>query len=820
MSADDVLLGAAWECARDVDHRANDDIDDLDWAPAPVPGTVASALAARGVAWESANIDDHIWWYRATFSAPHADGLLSLDGLAGAAEVWVNGQLVSAASDMFTSSQVNLSALTAQNDVVIRFASIASQLGVRRSRPRWRVARLVHQNLRWLRTSLWGRLRGAVPVPAPVGPWRPVRVHTDGPTVVRRRILSTTGPAETGQIIVDAHLWSAAPPSEVELHCDGQSVAATVAADADGFWHLTARLDLPAVRRWWPQAGGEQPLYEVTLDVDGTAVALGRTGFREIEVDTSDGGHRFVVNGVPLFVGGACWMPVDPIGLQNDPAALRAALDLVVGAHMSMLRVTGDTVFESDEFYDLCDELGILVWQDCMLAFADPPTDDAWTASVVAETRQQLERLSGHPCLALVSGGSEIAQQATYAGISLDQGLPLLTSTLPAVVNDVLPGMAYLPTSPWGGDIPTRPDTGVSHYYGVGGYLRGVDDARRASPRFAAECLAFAVPPSRLTVDETFGDAHAAGHTPEWKRAVFRDGGSSWDFEDVRDHYVRELFGCDPTAVRYYDPERYLDLGRATVSVLYERVFGEWRRSAAPSAGGLAFYLRDSLPGAGMGLIDALGRPKASWYALRRVLAPLALTLSDEGLNGLIAHIHNDSPAALEASLEVELFIDGELRVDAANCAITLPARSSTQVTIDSLFDGFRDLTWSHRFGPLTYDVIGVRLVDSSGESLSEAVHLPGGLARPSRRDIGLAAVIETVDDLSANLILSTREFAQFVTVESTGWTAEDSGFDLVGGRGRVVRLTRSVSGGAPIGDPSSVAIYTLNGASVVTRPI
>ena len=815
MSADDLLESAAWEFARDVDGRARGDIDGLEWAPAPVPGTIASALTARGVAWESADIDNHAWWYRASFPAQHARGLLALDGLAGAAEVWVNGALVARVSDMFVSSQLRLDALAAENELVIRFDSIAPQLEVRRPRPRWRVARLAHQNLRWLRTSLWGRLRGAVPVPAPVGPWRPVRVHADGPTVIRRRISSTIGPEATGQIIVDADLWSPVQPNAVELRCGDRSVSATVTTAAGGLWHVAARLDIPAVKRWWPQARGEQSLYELTLDIDGTAVALCRTGFRDIEVDTSDGGHRFVVNGVPLFVGGACWMPVDPIGLQNDPAALRAALDLVVGAHMSMLRVTGDTVYECDEFYDLCDELGILVWQDCMLAFADPPTDDAWTADFVAETRQQLERLSGHPCLALVSGGSEIAQQATYAGVSLDGGLPLLTSTLPAVVNEVLPAMPFLPTSPWGGDIPTRPDIGVSHYYGVGGYLRGLDDARRAGSRFAAECLAFAVPPSRLTVDETFGDAHAAGHTPEWKRAVFRDGGSSWDFEDVRDQYVRELFRCDPVAVRYSDPERYLDLGRAAVSVLYERVFAEWRRSVSPSAGGLAFYLRDSLPGAGMGLIDALGRPKSSWYALRRVLAPVALTLSDEGLNGLIAHVHNDSPDALEAGLEVELFIDGELRVDAAQRALSVPARSSTQVTIDTLFDGFRDLTWSHRFGPLTYDVIGVRLVSATGEVLSEAVHLPGGLARHSKRDIGLAAVVEPLDDRTAQLIVSTREFAQFVTVESRGWIAEDSGFDLVGGRDRVVKLTRSVGG-----EPSPVEVYTLGGASVATRPL
>jgi beta-mannosidase len=815
MTRDDLLAGADWRCAAFAAGTSTTPggWDESGWLDAPVPGTVASALLGAGLSWESERIDARDWWYRASFSAsvPVAD--LELDGLATFADIWVNGRLVAQSASMFTPLRVRVVDLGAHNEIAIRFRSLEAELTGRRPRPRWRVARLASPNLRWVRTSLWGRLTGAVPVPPPVGPWRGVRlVLPETPRILRRR-LRTHLAAGTGVLDAEIDLACSAAPNDATIEFGDAQVGAVVEASAEeGVWTLRARLTLDQVELWWPHTLGLQPLYEVGLRIDGLSIPVGSVGFRTLETDTSHGTFRFIVNGVPLFVGGACWTPLDPIGLQNDRDALRERLHLVRSGNLAMLRVSGDTVYETDAFYDLCDELGILVWQDCMLAFADPPVDEAWEASLLHEVEQNLGRLSGRPCIALVSGGSEIAQQATYSGVSLESGLPLLTERVPATVREVLGDVPYLPTSPWGGDVPTRPDTGVSHYYGVGAYLRGVDDARRAAPKFAAECLAFAVPPGRQTVENTFGGAFAAGHDPGWKRAVFRDARASWDFEDVRDHYLRELFGVDPLSVRYTDPERYLDLGRATVAILMERVFAEWRRAESASGGGLVFYLQDSLPGAGMGVLDAVGRPKSAWYALKRVLAPVAVTVSDEGLNGLIAHLHNDTAAAVHARLRIELFVDGELLVDSAERALTLPPRSSTEAHVDGMFQGFRDLSWSHRFGPLAYDVIAVRLLATDGTTLSETTHLPGGALRPVERDVGLGARVTMLSADDAIVELSARRFAQCVDVEVPGWRAEDSWFDLAPGS-KAVRLHR-----VEVGAPLVGSVHVLNGRSIAVR--
>lgn len=818
----DLLSGSTWRCiAGPTDGAAApEDLSGARWMDAPVPGTVASALAAQGINWADVDIDGQDWWYRTSFASPGwPSAELEWDGLAGAAEVWLNGHLLAEVSNMFVAGRVRIPALAERNELVVRFRSARTEPGGPRPRARWRVARLSFPGLRWARISLWGRLKGAVPVPPVVGPWRGLRLLTAQPVrLVRRQLTAMPTPSGGGIVDFTAELRGQ-PTHDISGTAilrvgDVAGLASIEAGAEDGAWMIRGVIEVDAIELWWPRTAGRQPLYEVTLTVAGRDMPAGRIGFRTLAVDETDGDFRFIVNGEPLFVGGACWMPVDPVGLQSDPSALRAALQQVIDGNFTMLRVSGDTVYESDSFYELCDELGILIWQDCMLAFADPPADPSWEASFRLEVEQNLGRLIGHPCLALVSGGSEIAQQATYAGIELDGGLPLLTDWLPALVARILGDIPFLPTSPWGGDIPTRPDVGVAHYYGVGAYLRGLDDARLSGARFAAECLAFSTPPERHSVQRAFGGPAVAGHDPEWKRTVYRDAGASWDFEDVRDHYVRELFRVDPLIIRYSDPERYLDLGRATVAYLVGHVFSEWRRSRSASSGGLVFYLRDSVPGAGLGLIDAYGLPKAPWYTIRRALAPVAVRIANEGLNGLVAHLHNATADVISCTLRVDLFVDGELPVDFAEVPLDIAPRTSMEIGIDALFPGFTDLAWAHQFGPLTYDVIAIRLITGTGQLLSEDVHLPGGLARAVERDLGLTASVSVDEEAgSAEVVVQTRRLAQFVNVDAAGWEPSDGWFDLVSGQKRSIHLRRVTEGAKFVG-----SVRCLNGNMAAVR--
>ncbi len=523
------------------------------------------------------------------------------------------------------------------------------------------------------------------------------------------------------------------------------------------------------------------------LSIGSNDLDLGNVGFRTVEVDRQDGGFSISVNGVQIFCRGAFWMPPDVVTLHAPEAALRDSLRHLVEGGMNMLRIGGYVSYEDRRFWDLCDELGILVWQDCMLAGFDPPEEPDFVESVRLEVSQELHKLQGRPSLAVVCGSSEMHQQAAMFGLSRERyHSPLLEETIPALVEEVLPGMPYVVSSPSGGELPFEPGEGVAHYFGVGAYLRPLSDARTSGVRFAAECLSFGIPPERSTVEQSFGGAHVAGHHPIWKAGVARDSGTSWDFEDVRDDYVRHIFGIDPLRVRYADPERYLDLGRAVVAHLMSTVMADWRCTSSSCAGALILSWHDLCPGAGWGLLDSTTTPKAPWYALRSVLAPLAVVITDEGLAGLRVHVFNDRPSSAQGDLWLTLYNTSGAAVEEVATPIDVDGHSERHWNAATLLGGFRDLTNAYRFGPPAYDVVRARL--EAGDTASEAFYLPLGPGRPQEHDLGLEARARPVGD-NWQLSIRTSRFAQWVVIDVPGFAPADSWFHLAPESHRTVVL-------------------------------
>jgi beta-mannosidase len=808
----DLLAGAGWRClsvpAGACTGPGDLDLADSQWMEAAVPGTVAGALRRVGATEPTLErLDGQDWWFRCRFPGPGSDGpatrgtngwLLALDGLATLADVWLNGTHLLRSESMFAAHRVPVAAIRDDNELCMRFAALTPVLAQRRPRPRWKARGVSSQNLRWIRTTLLGRQSGWSSIPAPVGPWRPVRL-TPVPTVVvdARRVradcVAGADGTTTGMVSVQLDVrvpGVTAPGSSVPASVEvaGRSAPLTVEPTDAGF-RVSGSVTVDRVEQWWPHTHGDQPLYPVRAVVAGVPVELGAVGFRTVRVDREEGAFRLVVNDVPVFCRGACWYPFDPVSLQTTDDELAATIDLARAGGMNLLRIPGGTVYEDARFFAACDRAGVLVWQEAMLGPVDPPDDQVFVAAVVAEVSDVLDRTACHPSLAVFCGGQELEEQPAMFGLPRDRWTsPVVHAALPELVAREVPGLPYVTSSPTGGDLPFFTDTGISHYFGVGVYLFPLEDLRRSSPRFVTEGLAFATPPERATMDEAFGGDFAVHHDSDWKRAVHRDAGSWFDLEDVRDHYVTTLFGVDIAVLWRTDPDRALDLGRAAVAEMVTAAFAEWRRPGSRCDGLVAMALRDLRAGPGWGLVDSSGRPKAPWFAFARGSAPVAVMMTDEGVNGLAVHLVNDTGADVTGTLELGLHTAAH-RVESAACPVAVPARGGAEVRADRLFDGFRDLNYAYRFGARTYDLVTAELTGPAGEVLARAAFQPGGPARELDPDVGLQATVGPADGDTWLLRVSSRRFAQYVQVDVPGFVADDSWFHLPPAGERLVTL-------------------------------
>ena len=370
--------------------------------------------------------------------------------------------------------------------------------------------------------------------------------------------------------------------------------------------------------------------------------------------------------------------------------------------------------------------------------------------------------------------------------------------------------MPYVTSSPTGGDIPFQPDAGDCHYWGVGSYLRPPSDARLSGIRFMSEGMGFAIPPERETMEQEWGGAVGAGHDPEWKRALHHDTGRSWDLEDVRDYYVGQLLRSDPHLLRYLDPERALDLGRAVTAELFGRTFAEWRRPGSSCDGGLGVALRRSRARGRLGFRRRPGAAEGAVVESAAGLRPGGPLGTDEGLNGLDLHVLNDGGAVFDGEVTVTLFARGELAVEEADRTVTVAARGHLTVGAGSLFDGFRDVSYSHRFGPPAYDVVAARLTAADGTALSDVVFLPAGLDRPLESEIGLAATARPGGRRTLVPVgHAPVDLAQWVVVEVPGYRPSDSWFHLAPGSTRTLSLEGGDGGQPPAGQVRAVNAVT-----------
>jgi len=515
------------------------------------------------------------------------------------------------------------------------------------------------------------------------GIWRPAWI---GSSSVAR--LATVRPrvgmdGTTGTVNVDVdvdQVGDGERPLRLIVHIDG-SVAET--RTTGGICQLS--LQVPDAQRWWPHPYGDQPRSRLRVELrdgEGLLDTWERPfGFRTVSLDTTkdDIGSRFqlVINGEPIWVRGANWIPDDCFPARVSRECYRERIMQARAANVDLLRVWGGGVFESDDFYDLCDELGMLVWQDFPFACATYPEDSDMAAQVSAEARDNVTRLMTHPSLVLWNGNNECVWLADVDGWAARMGerpwgRGWWEHTLPQITAAIDPDRPYWPgspTSPAGtGAPPNDPDHGTMHIWDVWNQL-DYEAYRAHRPRFAAE-FGYQGPPTWATLSRSIGSEELAIDSPVLAHHQKATDGMAKLDRGLAAHFPLPADFDDWLYLTQLNQARAISLGVEHLRAIRD-----------VCSGSIVWQLNDCWPVISWSAIDGDGRRKPMWYALRDAYADRLLTLQPAE-SYLRAVLVNETASAWVTEVRARrLDLDGQLLAE-VRLPVTADARGMAAVAL------------------------------------------------------------------------------------------------------------------------------------------
>jgi beta-mannosidase len=414
---------------------------------------------------------------------------------------------------------------------------------------------------------------------------------------------------------------------EIAATLGGKTTRKTVSL-AKGFNRPQLDLVVENPRVWWPNGYGEQPLYDLAVEIGGHQVSK-RIGLRTVELvnreDMVGLSMSFRVNGVSIFCKGANWIPCDALPQRQSRARLEALLSSAAAAHMNMLRAWGGGRYESDDFYDLCDEKGIMVWQDMMFSCALYPSTLAFLASVEREVRHQARRLRDHPSLALWCGNNEDLGALTWfpeSRANRDRYVVdydrLNEGVIGRALDECDPTRPFWPSSPSGGrgdysDNWHDDSRGDMHYWSVWHEGKPFSAYQEVTPRFCSE-FGYQSFPSMEAIRAYADPASLNPTAPVMEHHQRHPRGNS---------IITEMF------TRYFRVpegfESFVYLSQVQQALAIRTAIEWWRHLRPTCMGTLYWQLDDTWPVCSWSSIEYSGKWKLLHYAARRFYAPVLL---------------------------------------------------------------------------------------------------------------------------------------------------------------------------------------------------
>lgn len=678
--------------------------------PAVVPGSIHTDLMAAGLI-DDPFLDDHErllawigycdWTYALEFewqSSQSANTDLVFEGIDTVAAIYLNGELLERVANQHRSYRFPVAERLklGTNRMEVRFESaikyadrMSLELGYRPhvNHHPYNAVRKMAANFGWD----WGIDTSTA------GLWKPVFLESyDVRIQAVRPVVSMLGSSGVVEVNIDL---SASSSSPLEIKLADQTVV--ISAPVEG--RNVARIEVENPELWSPNGSGKPNLYSLEVKLgDGQEIVdrfSCQVGFRTVELKfpkSEDGqGFEFHINGSPLYIRGVNWIPNDAFVHRITKDSLRERLTQAKLANINLIRVWGGGLYESDDFYEVCNELGLMVWQDFLFACA-AYSEEGLGAEVEAEARENISRIMKHPALVLWNGNNENLWghqewlwQQRLQGKSWGAGFYF--DLLPKLVAELDPGRAYTPGSPYSPDpshLHNDPQFGSVHIWDLWNQ-KDYPHYRDYRPRFVAE-FGWQGPANWATITEAISDSPL---TPESPGMIIHQKAMSGN-DKLTDGLVNhfEL----PNTMEDWHWAMQLNQANAI------RFGLEHMRSEYPRCmGSVIWQLNDCWPVTSWAAIDGAGREKPLYFSIAQSYEPLLLTIYPEA-GSLTASIINNSLLDLDSELEVKvLSYSGELIAEHRE-SITVARGENRKISLESRFpnaDSPQDTVLVVKFG-------------------------------------------------------------------------------------------------------------------------
>ena len=708
---------------------ANTDRSDVkEWHSAQVPGVVQTDLLHSGLIPDPFDRDNefHLQWigladweYQTTFQVDtaalahdHAD--LVFDGLDTFADVYLNDQTILHADNMFRRWRIPAKALLKPGPNTLR---IVFHSAVEKMLPYVKTLPYV---LPSISTHNYGNEENIATAPytrkAPYnygwdwgprflteGIWQPVRLETwDALRIENFHIHQQNVTSDVANVTAELEI-EAGRMTTATLTLAHDELAGPQAADGNQTLQLNAginRVSFPlritAPKLWYPVGYGAQNRYRFSASIrmgrEVAARAETKTGLRSIVLrrvpDEWGKSFEFVVNGISVFAKGADVIPFDSFPNRVTPEIHRNILQSARDAHMNMVREWGGGYYESDDFYDICDELGIMVWQEFMFGGDMVPGDVAFQDNVRQEAIDQIKRLRDHPSVVIWCGNNEVETGWLHWGDRLEfkesisaqarervwqDYVILFADTLKNAVTQYADPVPYTPSSPSANfeEPPDNPHNGDMHYWQVWHAQAPASDYTLQFPRFMSE-FGFQSFPEMRTI-RSFAKPEDFNIRSTVMQAHQKNKGGN---ERILTYMLRE----------YREPKDFASfvyLSQVQQAEIIKIGAEHLRRQRPRTMGSLYWQLNDCWPVASWASIDYYGRWKALHYYARRFYDDVLISpfLHDDKVD---VYIVSDKLQALSGTIHMRLLdFSGNVLLDQSKDVQIAAQSSATYFSVD-----------------------------------------------------------------------------------------------------------------------------------------